>query len=160
MGTPEDGLGPANACPLVGLFLELYHLLSSKIRFTSSLWINQSREILTPLILPSRNHRRIVEPGSPKSSATCSGLSITALPDSSLRFARNSPINFALLSGASLPSSAHRRRKVKVSFRTPGALLPFGRLLDTRASPSWSDSRPCSFPGQWPYNHIPDPGDP
>lgn len=55
-------------------FFDLYYLLSSKILLTSFLWINQVREILTPLILPSRNQRRIVEPGSPKSSATCSRL--------------------------------------------------------------------------------------
>ena len=69
-------------------FFDLYYLLSSKILLTSFLWINQVREILTPLILPSRNQRRIVEPGSPKSSATCSGLSMTAPPDSSPFFAR------------------------------------------------------------------------
>jgi hypothetical protein len=137
-----------------------YPLLSFKILPTSSLWINQVREILTPLILPSRSHRRIVEPGSPKSPATWSGLSMTALPVSFSCSDRKSAINLALLSGASLSSSAHRRRKVKLSFRPPGALLPFGRLLDTKASPSWSDSPPCSVPGLWLYNHIPDHGDP
>ena len=143
------------SCPLDSA----YSLLSSKIRLTSSLWINQVREILTPLIFPSCSQRRIVEPGSPRSSATWFGLSMTVLPVSFSCLVRKSVINFALLSGANLSSSAHRRLKVRLSFRLPGALLPFGRLLDTRASPSWSDSRPCSVPGQWLYNHIPDPGD-